>query len=223
MSGSYARGGQPRSAPDPDAAAYDAAAYEEMIRRQRALNAKHDQPETYNEDDYWGSHPGVLESMVPVWGSAREAIADAKEGDVGGAVVNGVLAVTDLAPGAALLKTAGKGALKGAAKMAGSHSWGATRSWMGRRGLIEKGMEGHHALIPNGGWGKKVPEAFKNQPWNITALPKETHRRIHTAYGRQPRYGVVERTWVGTPTWGKATIGLIPNRVITGADAASER
>jgi len=218
MSGSYARGGQPRSVPDPDAAAY-----EEMIWRQRALNARHDEPETSKEDDYWSSHPGALESMVPVWGSAREAIADAKEGDVGGAVLNGVLAVTDLAPGAALLKTAGKGAIKGAAKWGGSHTWKATRSWMGRRGLIEKGMEGHHALIPNGGWGKKVPEVIKNQPWNITALPKEAHRRIHTRYGGQPRYGVVERTWVGTPTWGKATTGLIPSRMITGADAASER
>lgn len=217
MSGSYVRGEQSRSVPDPDGPAYDA-----MVRRQRALNAKQ-QASTESDAGYWGTHPGFVESLVPVWGSAREAVADANDGDVVGAVGNGLLAVSDLVPGGALVKTAGKGAIKGAAKLGGSSTWKATRSWMGRRGLIDKGMEGHHALIPNGGWGKNVPERIKNQPWNITALPKETHRRIHSKFGGQPRYPVLERTWIGTPTWGKAVVELSPGRVAMGAQSARER
>lgn len=210
MSDSYARGGQPRSVPDPDREAYD-----EMVRKQRALNAKQDA-------DYWSSHPGLAESLIPVWGSAREAIADAHEGDVLGAVGNSLLAVTDLAPGAALVKTAGKGIVKGGLKMGGSHTWGASRKWMGRRGLIDKGMEAHHAIIPRGGPGKLVPDIIKNQPWNITALPRETHRRIHTKFNGQPRFAGAQRFATGTPTWGRSVIEFIPARVATATDASLE-
>jgi hypothetical protein len=79
--------GQPRSVPDPDGDAYD-----QMLRSQRKRSS------------YWDSRPGLAESVVPVWGSAREAIADAREGDVLGAVVNTGLAASDLVPGAFIAK-----------------------------------------------------------------------------------------------------------------------
>jgi hypothetical protein len=38
--------------------------------------------------DYVG-HPGLWESLIPVWGSGREAIADYQDGDYAGAALNG--------------------------------------------------------------------------------------------------------------------------------------
>ena len=115
-SGSHARGDQPRSVPDDLKGPYG-----EMSKRQKAYNAK-------QEEAWFKKHPGLVESMVPVWGSGREALADAYEGDIVGAVVNTGLAISDLAPGAYALKAGAKGLGK-----AGSHTWGARRAsgWAG--------------------------------------------------------------------------------------------
>lgn len=211
-SGSYARGDQPRSVPDPDKAEYDA-----MAKRQAAHNAK-------QEAEWWRQHPGLGESLVPVWGSAREAVADAAEGDVAGAIFNGALAVSDLAPGAFAVKTVAKAGIKGAVKSGGSHTWGATRKWMGKNGLLEPGQHGHHGMIPRGGWGKIVPDSIKNQPWNITAMPTPVvHGRIHGPYAGLPQYGRVERYWRGTPDWAKTAHIWAPTGAATTIDSQSER
>ncbi|UTP38884.1 hypothetical protein M9M90_16910 [Phenylobacterium sp. LH3H17] len=207
MSGSYARGGQPRSVPDPDAEDYAA-----MVERQKLTNAK-------QEAGYWSTHPGLAESFVPVWGSAPEAIADAHEGDIVGAVGNGLLAVTDLAPGAFVAKGMAKGGLK-----AGSHTWKQTRRWMGKQGMLAPGQHGHHGIIPQGGWRKSVPTKVKNQPWNITgtATP-ETHGRIHGRYSGKPQFTVLQQYRYGTPNWAKATHVWVPNGGITAFDTSQER
>lgn len=208
MSDSYARGGQSRSVPDQGAADYAA-----MVERQKRTNAR-------QEAGYWSTHPGVAESLVPVWGSAREAIADAHEGDVVGAVGNGLLAVTDLAPGAFVAK----GIAKGGAKMAGSHTWNATRKYMGKRGMLAPGQHGHHGIIPQGGWGKAFPDGFKNQPWNITgtATP-EIHGRIHGRYKGKPQFTVVQQYRYGAPNWAKAAHVWIPTRAVTATDSYQEK
>ncbi len=228
-SGSFARGDQPRSVPDPDAAAH-----EEAMRRQRAYNLRQageaeeigapigveTSPGRETDGGYWAKHPGLAESLVPVWGSAREAIADAHDGDWGGAVINGGLAAADLIPGT----FAAKGIAKGGLKMAGSHTWNATRKWMGRRDMLEPFQHGHHGIIPNGGWGKRVPDAIKNQPPNITAMPSpEVHGRIHGRYKGQARYGELERYWRGTPGWARWAHLWAPNGAVTATDAARER
>lgn len=89
-SGSYARGDQPRSVPDDLKGPY-----EDMSRKQ---NAKQEAAvaRTQQRGIDWSKHPGTAESLVPVWGSAREAIADYREGDMVGPVGNGALALTDL-------------------------------------------------------------------------------------------------------------------------------
>jgi hypothetical protein len=198
--------------PDPDRDAYEA-----MVQKQRALNDQH------HAEDYWATHPGLGESLIPVWGSAREAVADWKEGDYIGAVGNGALAVSDAVPGVAFTKIAGKGLIKGAVKLGGSHTWNATRKWMAKNGLKEAGLEGHHAIIPQGGWGKRVPDAIKNQPFNLTFLPKEAHRRIHTRFAGEPRFEVADRVTKGTPPWGRSLMSMLPQRPITAIDAAAER
>jgi hypothetical protein len=158
--------------------------------------------------------------MIPVWGSAREAVADAREGDVLGAVGNGVLALTDLAPGG----YAAKGLAKGGLKLTGSHTWNATRKFMGKREMLAPNQHGHHGIIPQGGWGSHVPDFIKNQPPNIKAMPSpEVHGRIHGPYDGKPRYSPVERYWRGTPDWAKAVQSWVPSGLVTAADASHEK
>ncbi len=147
-------------------------------------------------------HPGEVESLIPVWGSGREALADLQEGDYLGAGLNGVLAVSDLIPGKAIAGAAAKGAFK----RTGSHPWNATRKWMGRRGYFEPFEHGHHWAIPQNGWGKYVPDVIKNQPMNIKPMSAEMHGRIHGPYAGERQYNVAQRYWYGTPTWSKAAL-----------------
>ena len=219
-SGSYARGDQPRSVPDPDAEAHAAAgkaqgAYNARqvaeLERKRS-EARRSSGRSVGPD--WApdvGHPGEWEALAPLWGSGREALADLHDGDYLGAAGNGAMAVSDLALVKGALTSIGKGAVK----VAGSHVWHTphwekvqgARTWMREKGYLKPGQIGHHGIIPQNGWGKVVPEYIKNQPWNIKALDPVTHRRIH---GRPtidgvtlPRFNRVERIWHGTPSWTK--------------------
>lgn len=174
------------------------------MKRQRALNDFKEQAVAFAR-----SHPGDAESLIPVWGSAREAMADGLEGDVVGAGLNAALALSDLTVGGAAAKGLVKGGVfiaKAGTKRAAPYGWkGNVRTWMGEKGHLEKGQPGHHWAIPQNGWGKDVPDWIKNQPWNIKGMPSaEVHGRIHGPYGQKPQYGVVERYVRGTPTWSKA-------------------
>jgi hypothetical protein len=135
-----------------------------------------------------------------VWGSGREALADFQEGDVVGGIANGALALSDFAVAGALAK----GIAKGGLKIGGSHTWNATTKWLKKNGFREAGEHGHHSYIPRGGWGEIVPDSIKNQPWNIKALDKETHGRIHGPYKGKPQFNALQRYWYGTSHGSKA-------------------
>jgi hypothetical protein len=150
-------------------------------------------------------HPGFWESMIPVWGSGREAIADAQEGNYLGAGLNAALAVSDLWPA----EDIAKGLAKGGFKLAGSHTWDATRKWLLKQGYRQPGEHGHHWLIPRNGWGRSVPDWIKNQPWNIKALPPWAHYGVHGWKATMPdgvkqTMNTFDRLWYGTPHWAKA-------------------
>lgn len=202
--GSYARGDQPRSVPDVDGPAYN-----EAMRKQRALNAR-------QERAWWQEHPGTLESMAPVWGSAREAVADAADGDMVGAIANGALAVADLTGEGYVLKTLGKGGLR----LGASNAWKGTRKWMGEKGLLQPRQHGHHWLIPQREWGERVPDVIKNQPWNIKGMASpQLHTRIRTGTkSGLPRLNPVERYLHGTPTWWKVQNGVWAGHAAVGAE-----
>jgi hypothetical protein len=159
-------------------------------------------------------HPGLAESLIPVWGSGREALADYQDGDYLGAGLNGALAVSDLFPAADIAKAVGKGgfyAIRGPLfRKAKDQTWKAVSGVMHTPGpfgveMLRDGYEGHHWLIPNNRWGKAFPDWLKNHPLNINELKETTHRRIHTRYKGKPRFGPVQRTWVGIPSWAKAS------------------
>jgi hypothetical protein len=199
--------------------------YAERLRREAELREwTKETAEKLTPD--WDRHPDIAESLIPVWGSAREAIADYREGDIPGAALNGVLALTDLGGGWSA-KALGKTMLKAASKSGSRvglkrpakdpYAWNHARKRMAENGYLEKGQDAHHWLIPQNGWAKKIPTAVKNQPWNIKPMPnsevgKAMHGRITNAYtmpGRpkeeqMKRYNALQRYIVGTPTWAKA-------------------
>jgi len=160
-------------------------------------------------------HPAFAESLIPFWGSGREAIADWQEGDKVGAALNGALAVSDLFLAGSVVKGLSKGGLK----LAGSHTWDATRKYLRKTRkywgvdhplgpFLKTRQEGHHWLIPRNGWGEAVPDVIKNQMWNIKPMRnKVIHGRIRHPVGELPRFNPVEGWWHGTPAWSKVALG----------------
>lgn len=95
--------------------------------------------------------------------------------------------------GGGVLNAALKGAFR--FKTVGSHTWGATRSWMNRRGIqmIQPGQQRHHWLFErNQGIGQYVPDAIKNQPWNTNPISSQFNNWL----GRHPSLA-----WLGAPSW----------------------
>lgn len=177
-------------------------------------------------DDVLRQHPGMAESFIPVWGSAREAIADAYDGDVYGAVGNALLAGADLLP----VGLAGKAlkAAKASRKIVQeskrmdktrAYEWAKVRARLGKTQYLEKYQHGHHAIIPHKeGIGRYVPDRIKNHPLNIRGMPShEVHGRIHGRYRGEPQYGLVERHVRGAPVWALGAEGAAAGHAVGGA------
>ena len=113
---------------------------------------------------------------------------------------NAVMAVSDIA----LVKTAGTIVVKGAVK-GGSHTWKATRAWLGRTGFAEKWQHVHHAIVSQQYFRGTKWEAIFNQPWNLKALeppPGVTMDTWHKMIeGKLPGLNMAERWWYGMPDW----------------------
>lgn len=160
--------------------------------------------------DFARSHPGTAESLIPVWGSARESVADLYDGDYLGAAGNLVLAASDLIPAKAVGGVFVKAGIKGASKTATSLNAGrrlnaalsdgknaavravlppnaknwknSTSKWCREQGYRDKGEAAHHWLVErNSALGKRFPGAV-NQSWNLKTLDTVTHGRIHGRY-----------------------------------------
>lgn len=155
-------------------------------------------------------HPGPLESWAPVWGPGRSAIANIQERDYAEAALYGALAASDLFLAGTIAKGFARGGIHVAtgrgAKRLRPYDWKRVmRKHWGKKGLLRPGQDGHHWLIPQSGWGKRVPDIIKNQQWNIMPMPDRTvHGRLRHAVKNQPRFSPIERYLQGTPTWSKA-------------------
>ena len=211
MSDSYAYGGQPRSVPDPDKDAYD-----EMIRPNKMLG---DREFTLVDSDPSFpdvGHPGALESVIPLWGSGREALADLHDGNYGGAAMNGALGVSD----AFLAKAVVGGLLKGGLRRAGNFAWRSApweeqgmRKWLGDQGFLKPGQPGHHWWLEQ---KSSAPDWLKNQP----PFVKGTADAVE--HGRIPRPLHCERN-EATPIQCGPT-GLVRNsRLVQGVEFLHSR
>ncbi len=222
--------GKPRSISDQ---AQDV--YAERVRREALVEQAKAAAAKLTPD--WDSHPGFAESLIPVWGSGREAVADFREGDYVGAGFNAALAASDLFLAGAAAKGLAKGAInieKGLTKTA-PYEWKNVRRRLGKEGFLELKQEGHHWLIPQGGrFGRAVPNVIKNQRWNIKPMPnsevgRELHARIHRPVTRRAtattpavklkRFNPLQRYIHGTPTYWKSTNGVAAGHA-TGAAKA---
>jgi hypothetical protein len=208
--------------PDPDGEAYDA-----MLRQYRASKAGSDALEkiriqpgrpvagvdhasaqyTTPQGVDWDRHPGLGESLIPVWGSAREAYADYHDGNYLGAGLNAALALSDIAvPGGFIGKGLEKAGVRTALDFGKSAAWKNVRRRMGTAGHFGENEVGHHWLIPQR--AKWVPERIRNHPANIMRMEADVHKRIHSAdrIKNLPRFTPAERLVRGTPTWAKANV-----------------
>lgn len=238
-SGSYDRGDHPRSVPD-----LDGPLHEEAARRQRAYNARQEaeiqrrrtaaaerskrlgdrlfalaDSEDFKLPDV--GHPNAVESLMPMWGSGRAALADLHDRNFVGATVNGALAISDIVPTKAVAGALIKGGWKAAPIVWRTKPWEARngvlgkRQWMTEKGFAKAGQPVHHWAIPQGGWGKRVPDQIKNGLWNLKPTRDAVdHGRIHGRYTvngeKRPPYGDVRRVLAGTPDWFKAANVSVP-------------
>ena len=172
-----------------------------------------------------GTEMGFLESLIPIWGSGRQASWDYKRGCYQGAILNGALAVSDVA----LVKSAAMAGAKGAFKT-GSMTWAATRAWYAASREVAAGIPIHHWAIPQNGWGKNIPTWIKNQPWNLLPVvppkgspfsPQQFHNLIE---GKTLRSGplagqtmdALDRFVYGVPGWAKNAAGNLIGKQIQG-------
>ena len=150
-----------------------------------------------------GPVDAIAAGIVHVLNGPREARKEVEQGHVIRGLFDGATAAADLELGG----SAANAIRKGYVKLGGTHGWKGTRKWLGEMGLAEKYQHMHHALIPNGGWGKVVPDVIKNQPWNLKAMESPLHHvRVHgnsRTFGL-PKFNPLEQYWHGTPKWWKA-------------------
>jgi hypothetical protein len=171
-------------------------------------------------------HPSTAESLIPIWGSGREAVADLQGGDYGGAAVNGALAASDVFMAGSFAKGMAKGGFYGLKELGRvpNYKWPNVRKWMGTNGYLAPGQHGHHWLIPQKEWGKSVPDWIKNQPWNIKPMPSpEVHGRLRGSYKGKPQFNPLEGYWFGTPAWSKVGTADAIGHSVAAAQADDER
>ncbi|MBP7815295.1 MAG: hypothetical protein KA085_04165 [Phenylobacterium sp.] len=225
MSGSYARGDQPRSVVDPDKDAYDAMIRDHKARVEGSPGAPPAHPQAAPPRTFPDS---VVADVVEVLKAPTKAHEDWVKGDRVKALTEGAVGATEIY----LLGKGGWGLLKGQIKLRPPFAWRTKpweapgmRKWMTERGILEKGQPGHHALIPANGWGKVVPDWIKNQPFNIKGMESaEEHGLVHGRYKGKARFGPLERYIRGTPNWWKAANGiLVGDGAIATESAADDR
>lgn len=132
---------------------------------------------------------------------------DFSQGNWGWGLANEALAISDTIPLRSAASALGKGVWK-----FGSHTWSATGKWLTKCGWREfKGQHMHHCFVPQGGWGKYIPNWLKNQPWNLMGMPDAAfHQALHDT-GRDP-FDLLGRLWNGTPNWLAAGMGSLAGR-----------
>ena len=198
--------GAPRSVPDPAGELYDREmakvraqrAAIEGVSRQRWAGS----PARMEAQDAMAATPLDPEAarVMPVTGPLMEAYDDFR----GGKPLQG-LGQTALALGDGLLIYSGAGAAlafaRGTADNVGVRTAEAVRKQLRRRGVAGRGQEIHHSVPLNG--ISRTAQNWRNHPAFMKVLPKADHRRMTGRWGDLPKFGPVERLWVGTPAWMK--------------------
>ncbi|HEU4497476.1 MAG TPA: hypothetical protein VFR70_10525, partial [Flavobacterium sp.] len=158
--------------------------------------------------------PGDWESMIPIWGSGRAAIDHFQNGNYWWGTAHALLAISDVF----LVKSIATGIVKGGIKLAGSSSWSAVRKYYLKTGFAKPNQPLHHWLIhQKGPLGRHVPNAIKNQMWNLKSF-NSASMHMRAGHGRsflgQKGYGILGQLWYGTPAWPKYVVGSYGGRAL---------
>ena len=211
--------GEPRTVPDPAGELYDREmakvraerAAIEGVSRQRWVGS----PARMEAQDAMTAVPPdpAAGRVMPLIGPLMEAYDDFR----GGKPLQG-LGQTALAVGDGLLMSTGAGAAlafgRGTAKNVGVRTAEAVRKQLRRRGVAGPGQEIHHSVSLNG--ISRTAQNWRNHPAFMKVLPKADHRRLTGRWGDLPKFGPVERLWVGTPAWMKNVPAGLGARVADG-------
>lgn len=54
-----------------------------------------------------------------------------------------------------------------------------------------------------------MPDVIKNHPWNLKAVERSVHQRIHGNDPAGETFNVIEKLWYGSPTWAKGAAGSV--------------
>ena len=151
-------------------------------------------------------------SIIPIYGTGRNAINDFQNGRYIGGTINGIMAISDIFLVKSLFQGVAKGGLK--ALTYGNKPW-SRAPWQGdsyrslylETGFVKPGEPAHHWLIhQNGPIGKYVPNGIKNQMFNLQNFSSQAE---HMIYGHGQNYlgqsgaNTLGQLWHGTPTWPK--------------------
>lgn len=168
-------------------------------------------------DDY--PEVGAGESVIPVWGSGKQALYDIEDGEYGWAAINIGMAVSDVF----LLKSIVKGGMTGGFKLMTKNykNWSNYRGLLGTTGFAESGQHVHHWLFYKGGKsGSGAWWKMKNQMWNLTPMNPmiwkgnvysgaQIHMAIH-GNSRILQLTKFEKSYmkvITSPVWAKAFSG----------------
>jgi hypothetical protein len=68
-----------------------------------------------------------------------------------------------------------------------------------------------------------VHPAIRNHPLNIHPMDSATHGRLRNRYLGEPRFGLLERYWHGTPHGSKVATGSAIGHAASAAKAKADR
>ena len=156
--------------------------------------------------------PGLVESFIPVWGSAREAVNDFQCGRYVWGTINTILAITDATGIGYGVKALGKGGLKTARNFfkayANTSNWNKMRNMLQNLGEVARNTR----QVPTSQW-LTTDHIFIKQRWNlphwITNFPLNLQYPVTGRLNNQfERMGLLERMGY-METWRKAAIAGI--------------
>ena len=181
--------------------------FEMIIEASTNVHRKSDYPEV-----------GKGESIVPIWGSGKQAYYDFSDEKWGWGLYNSALAVSDVfllkSIAAAPVKALANNGFKGVKQLYGigySNTWSATKARWSKLGINELvgGSKHHWAISQKAMKNHQWLLSVGNQPWNIVKFSS------HSKHMRLGEYGsFLGKSWYGTPTWFKLSGSSVGGRAI---------
>lgn len=155
-------------------------------------------------DAVYDSRTGRARGMgtaIPVFAPTLDAIADYRDGDYTGAVLNAALAAGDVLPWASAGKILNLGSRVGWRNLVHADlTFNRSKGLLRKGGYIKPGQEVHHTVAIG---GKHHTENWRNSLLLLKPMRKEDHKLLSGKWKGVPKYPLPVRFWFGTNHWQK--------------------